>query len=106
MVDRGKFNHIIEVMAFVSSHYPQGDFEKSVQQVIELRDHFDIKLMLVGHFSAGKSSLLNKFIGKSIYDLFCFSKTQESMINKYTGQLIPNSFVYEHRCHRRVYPTG
>lgn len=64
MVDRGKFNHIIEGMAFVSSHYPQGDFEKSVQQVIELRDHFDIKLMLVGHFSAGKSSLLNVMIHK------------------------------------------
>lgn len=64
MVDREKFNHIIEGMAFVSSHYPQGDFEKSVQQVIELRDHFDIKLMLVGHFSAGKSSLLNVMIHK------------------------------------------
>ena len=64
MVDREKFNHIIEGMAFVSSHYPQGNFEKSVQQVIELRDHFDIKLMLVGHFSAGKSSLLNVMIHK------------------------------------------
>lgn len=67
MVDREKFNHIIEGMAFVSSHYPQGDFEKSVQQVIELRDHFDIKLMLVGHFSAGKSSLLNVMIHKPYF---------------------------------------
>lgn len=64
MVNRNVYNEIIEKMNGIYSHHEGFDLENSLNQIVAIRDTFDIKLMVVGHFSAGKSSLLNMLIGK------------------------------------------
>ncbi len=64
MIKRNVYDETIEKMEKIVSHHTGEDFAKEISQIKELRDHFDIKLMLVGHFNAGKSSLLNALIGK------------------------------------------
>lgn len=64
MVNRNAYDETIEKLKEVYSHHEGFDFETSLRQITEIRDNFDIKLMLVGHFSAGKSSLLNMLIGR------------------------------------------
>jgi len=65
MINRNAYDEIIEKMRTVYSHHSGMDFETSFSQVIDIRDNFDVKLMVVGHYNAGKSSLLNRLIGKS-----------------------------------------
>lgn len=62
MVNRSAYDEMIEKMGKVYSHHKGFSFESSLTQIKTLRDNFDIKLMLVGHFSAGKSSLLNMLV--------------------------------------------
>lgn len=64
MINRNVYDETIETLKEVYSHHEGFDFETSLRQITEIRDNFDIKLMLVGHFSAGKSSLLNMLIGR------------------------------------------
>lgn len=64
MVNRDIYNEIIEKMKEIISHHPREDFIKGVSQIEDIRDGFDVKLMFVGHFSAGKSSLLNVLLGR------------------------------------------
>ena len=65
MINRNVKDKTIETLKEIYSHHENLDFENSLQQITSLRDNFDIKLMVVGHFSAGKSSLLNMLIGKA-----------------------------------------
>lgn len=64
MVNRDTYNETIEKMKNVYSHHSGCAFKGALNQIINIRDNFDIKLMFVGHFSAGKSALLNVLIGK------------------------------------------
>lgn len=64
MVDRKAYDGTIDKMKEISSHHSGEDFVKGISQIEDIRENFDIKLMLVGHFSAGKSSLLNGLMGK------------------------------------------
>ncbi len=64
MVDRNSYDEAIEVMRDVYSHHDGFDQDASLKQIIDLRDNFDIKLMLIGHFNAGKSALINGLIGR------------------------------------------
>ena len=64
MVNRSAYDEMIDKMGEVYSHHKGLNFETSLNQIKALRDKFDIKLMLVGHFSAGKSSLLNMLVGR------------------------------------------
>ena len=64
MVHRTRYDEIIDDINRINSHHAGCDFEKSLSQLTDVRDNFDIKLMMVGHFSAGKSALLNALIGK------------------------------------------
>lgn len=64
MVNRSAYDEMIDKMGEVYSHHKGLNFEASLNQIKALRDKFDIKLMLVGHFSAGKSSLLNMLVGR------------------------------------------
>lgn len=62
MVDRNKYDFVINSLCLISSHYKECGFEKSIQEIRSVKETFDIKLMFVGHFNAGKSSLLNGLI--------------------------------------------
>ena len=62
MVDRKKYEGILDSLQTLSEHYEDSGIDSAVCQLNELRDNFDIKLLVVGHFSAGKSALLNALL--------------------------------------------
>lgn len=64
MVNRKKFDVLIDSLHQINAHYSECGFEESIQQIEAVKNNFDIKLMFVGHFSSGKSSLLNGLIGR------------------------------------------
>lgn len=64
MINRSAYNSVIAKMQEVCSHYENGDYGKKLREITDLRDNFDVKLMVIGHFSAGKSALLNALLGR------------------------------------------
>jgi len=62
VVDRNKYDSVIDSLCLISGHYNECGFEQSIQKIRSVKESFDIKLMFVGHFNAGKSSLLNGLI--------------------------------------------
>ena len=49
----------------IASHYGDNqDLQADVRNALHARDRFDIKVIVVGHFNAGKSSLLNGLLGR------------------------------------------
>ena len=67
MVDREKFDHALAMRQQLEAHYPDRNFQDAFQLSEELRDHFEIKLLVVGHFSAGKSALLNALLQRPAF---------------------------------------
>ena len=67
MVDRKKFDHALAMRQQLEAHYPDRNFQDAFQLSEELRDHFEIKLLVVGHFSAGKSALLNALLQRPAF---------------------------------------
>lgn len=67
MVDRKKFDHALAMRQQLEAHYPDRNFQGAFQLSEELRDHFEIKLLVVGHFSAGKSALLNALLQRPAF---------------------------------------
>ena len=64
-IRRNQFDQQIGKIAEIAEKYPKnGSFADSVSKIKAARDFFDVKVMVVGHFSAGKSALLNNFIGR------------------------------------------
>lgn len=64
MVKRDVYDGFIERIYEISKNHSGMSFEREINELYNIRDNFDIKLMFVGHFSAGKSSLINMLIGK------------------------------------------
>lgn len=64
MVNRDTYDKTIEELKNIYSHHQGCNFGTALEQIIDIRDKFDIKLIFVGHFSGGKSSLINALIGK------------------------------------------
>lgn len=64
MVNRTKYDDIIGSMEKIALNHDKCDIQESVKKIIDIRERFDIKLMFVGHFNAGKSTLLNALIGR------------------------------------------
>ncbi len=64
MVNRNVYNDIIDKMREISSHYSGEDFVRGIANIQDIKENFDIKLMFVGHFSGGKSSLLNALMNR------------------------------------------
>ena len=64
MVNRDTYNKTIEKLKNIYSHHQGCNFGTALNQIMDIRDKFDIKLIFVGHFSNGKSSLINALIGK------------------------------------------
>lgn len=64
MVNRNKYDEIMESIKKLGENHSKCNIDEMVSRVIEIKENFDIKLLLVGHFNAGKSSLLNGLMGK------------------------------------------
>lgn len=65
MIDRNKFNDSIAVISSVASaHAGINDFKQSVDKLTGTRDCFDVKVMFIGRFNAGKSALINALLGR------------------------------------------
>ena len=65
MVNRDTYDKTIEELKNIYSHHQGCNFGTALKPIMDIRDKFDIKLIFVGHFSGGKSSLINALIGKS-----------------------------------------
>ena len=58
------FDHAIEQLRAIAERYDLKVLTESCDRISAVRDNFEMKVLFVGHFSAGKSSLLNELIGK------------------------------------------
>lgn len=64
MVNRNAYDETIEKMKEIITHHSGEDLVSGISRIKDIKENFDIKLMFVGHFSAGKSSLLNNLMGR------------------------------------------
>lgn len=64
MVNRNAYDEKIEKMQEIITHHSGAGLVSGISRIKDIKENFDIKLMFVGHFSAGKSSLLNNLIGR------------------------------------------
>ena len=64
MVNRNKYDETISAIDEIVSHYEESGFDGSMERIRFIKEEFDIKLLVVGHFNAGKSALLNGLLGK------------------------------------------
>lgn len=63
MINRHKFDVEIQRLRDIASHYNNDVFARLLSEIDCFIQNFNINVLVVGHFNAGKSSLLNKFIG-------------------------------------------
>ena len=61
-VNRNKFDKQVELAESIYSHYYDSNTERITYEKEHFKEHFDIKVMVVGHFNAGKSSLINELL--------------------------------------------
>lgn len=79
MIQRDKFDDSIAVISKVAAaHSDLADFQNSLAKLIGTRDRFDVKVMFVGHFNAGKSALLNRLIGRN--DFLAEAQTPQTAV--------------------------
>lgn len=64
MDTRHKFDDTLIALKTVSQHYPSESFASAVNSLSSFRDNFNVKVLFVGHFSAGKSALINGLISR------------------------------------------
>lgn len=62
MIDRKKYDKSIQILEKVNEHYNNEAINNAVKLVKQSRDEYELKVLFVGHYSAGKSSLINSFI--------------------------------------------
>lgn len=62
MIDRKKYDNLIETLEKIAQHHTDHDLHGTIAKICALRDGFEFKLMVVGPYNAGKSSLLNGLI--------------------------------------------
>lgn len=62
MIVRNKFDEPINVIAEINSHYENESLKNALKVIVKARDEYELKILVVGHFNAGKSSLINSFI--------------------------------------------
>lgn len=63
-IEKNKFDSTISKLKQVASHYDSDFFQSQLQELEDFISHFNINVLVVGQWNAGKSSLLNKFIGE------------------------------------------
>ena len=59
MLNRNKFNEVINFMDEINKKNKELKMDSEISEIKQFRDNFDIKLIVIGHFSSGKSSLIN-----------------------------------------------
>ncbi len=64
MINREKYDEQIEKMKKIASKYEKDEFRKIVEEIEVKKKYFNVNVLFVGHFSAGKSALLNKLVEK------------------------------------------
>ena len=62
MLLRTNFDSDIRMLKEISGHYENESIKNTVDLVLKSRDEYELKILVVGHFNAGKSSLINSFI--------------------------------------------
>lgn len=62
MINRNKYDDMIMTMKEIVKNHENCNFNLSIEKIEKTKKNFNIKLMVVGHFNAGKSSLLNALI--------------------------------------------
>src|SRR5574344_1118138 len=67
MIDRKKYDSVINALEGVCKHYENPKLLDSVNFIKHSINNFVIKLLMVGDFSAGKSSLINGLIEREGY---------------------------------------
>lgn len=65
MLDREVFSEEIEKIQEIAKSYSLNGLEDDIKKLIDEIMSFDMKILFVGHFNAGKSSLINSLIGRS-----------------------------------------
>lgn len=78
MLNRDKFDHEIAILENVASKHDNCDFNNIVEKIKNLREQFEIKVMMIGHFNAGKSALLNCLIKRD--DFLTEAQTPQTAI--------------------------
>lgn len=64
MIVKTNYDKEIEILKEIADHYSNDAVGNALETITELRDNFELKILVVGHFNAGKSSLINTFIGR------------------------------------------
>ncbi len=62
-INKNKFDSTISKLKNIASHYGSEALQNQLQDLEDFISSFNINVLVVGPFNAGKSSLLNKFIG-------------------------------------------
>ena len=64
MITRDKFNNEIETLRKIAAAHNNASFASTIAEIESIRDNFDIKVMFIGRFNAGKSALINTLLGR------------------------------------------
>lgn len=64
MIDREKLKVYIDRLNDICISYSDLNFGKSISDIYEMNEKYNIKVLLVGHFNSGKSALINSLIGR------------------------------------------
>ena len=66
MINKQKNDERIELLRQIGDKYQLSDIGTNVDDFKKINAEYHAHILMVGGFSAGKSALLNKYIGKSI----------------------------------------
>lgn len=64
MLNRTKYNEILEKIEDISKHHANQEIQQMSNDFRNMRDNFEMNLLFVGHYNAGKSSLINGLLGR------------------------------------------
>lgn len=62
MIVRTNFDEAISAIKEIDSHYKNEALNNALEIIVKARNEYELKILVVGHFNAGKSSLINSFI--------------------------------------------
>ena len=68
MIEKERYNSDIEKMIEVSDKYEIEKLKEEFKLLLKESNEFKINILFIGSFSAGKSALLNRLIGKNILE--------------------------------------